>query len=214
MVSRAEKRWAADFWPIRLRDRLPVISVPLRPPDAAALVDLHNALHRTYDGPGYVCQAGLRSLQSWMLPGRSDDLAGGGVADAAYSFPTLDAHVRGRSACRVDGYGEGLTAPFFDNIVVFAGTVVFFAAATVVFLVVVIVFLARVVIDLFIFAVDIWCGRTRLRQFSRTANRSFREPELGSKQEPEGADLRPRRPSIGPAPGLAGDPGRGRRLEG
>ena len=36
MVSRAEKRRAADFWPIRLRDRLPVIPIPLRPPDAAA----------------------------------------------------------------------------------------------------------------------------------------------------------------------------------
>ena len=32
MVSRAEKRRAADFWPIRLRDRLPVIPFPLRPP--------------------------------------------------------------------------------------------------------------------------------------------------------------------------------------
>jgi hypothetical protein len=53
MVSRAEKRRAADFWPIRLRDRLPVIPVPLRAPDAAARADLQEALHRAYDGPGY-----------------------------------------------------------------------------------------------------------------------------------------------------------------
>jgi len=53
MVSRAEKRPAAGFWPIRLRDRLPVIPVPLRPPDLAAPVDLQEALDRAYDGPGY-----------------------------------------------------------------------------------------------------------------------------------------------------------------
>jgi hypothetical protein len=53
MVSRAEKRPDADFWPIRLRDRLPVIPIPLRPPDAAAQVDLQEALNRAYDGPGY-----------------------------------------------------------------------------------------------------------------------------------------------------------------
>jgi Protein of unknown function (DUF4058) len=53
MVSRAEKRRAADFWPIRLEDRLPVIPIPLRAPDAAAAVDLQESLHRAYDGPGY-----------------------------------------------------------------------------------------------------------------------------------------------------------------
>jgi hypothetical protein len=53
MVSRAEKRRAADFWPIRLRDRLPSIPIPLRPTDAAAAVDLQEVLHRAHDGPGY-----------------------------------------------------------------------------------------------------------------------------------------------------------------
>jgi uncharacterized protein DUF4058 len=43
MVSRAEKRRAADFWPIHLRDRLPVIPISLRFPDAAASVDLQQA---------------------------------------------------------------------------------------------------------------------------------------------------------------------------
>jgi len=53
MISGAEKRRAADFWPIGLRDRLPVIPIPLRNPDAAAQVDLQEVLHRAYDGPGY-----------------------------------------------------------------------------------------------------------------------------------------------------------------
>ncbi|MGC8641079.1 MAG: DUF4058 family protein [Isosphaeraceae bacterium] len=53
MVSRAEKRRVADFWPIGLRDRLPIIPVPLRSPDSSAQVDLQEALHRAYDGPGY-----------------------------------------------------------------------------------------------------------------------------------------------------------------
>ena len=53
LVSRAEKRRAADFWPIHLRERLPTIPVPLRHPDAAAGVDLQEVLDRAYDGPGY-----------------------------------------------------------------------------------------------------------------------------------------------------------------
>ncbi len=53
MVSRAEKRRAADFWPIMLRDRLPVIPIPLRPPDDAVPVDIQEVLHRAYDGAGY-----------------------------------------------------------------------------------------------------------------------------------------------------------------
>jgi hypothetical protein len=53
MVSLAEKRPAADFWPVKLRERLPVIPIPLRAPDTAPQVDLQAALHRAYDGPGY-----------------------------------------------------------------------------------------------------------------------------------------------------------------
>ena len=36
MVSQAEKRRAADFWPVRLRERLPIIPIPMRHPDGAA----------------------------------------------------------------------------------------------------------------------------------------------------------------------------------
>jgi hypothetical protein len=51
LVSRAERRPAAQFWPIRLRDRLPVIPIPLRPADQDARVDLQEVLHLAYDGP-------------------------------------------------------------------------------------------------------------------------------------------------------------------
>ena len=53
LISRAEQRPAADFWPIRLRERLPVIPIPLKSPEELASVDLQEALHRAYDGPGY-----------------------------------------------------------------------------------------------------------------------------------------------------------------
>jgi hypothetical protein len=53
LVSRAERRRAAGFWPIRIRERLPVIPIPLKAADFDAAVDLQDVLHRTYDGPGY-----------------------------------------------------------------------------------------------------------------------------------------------------------------
>jgi hypothetical protein len=53
LVSRAELRPIAQIWPIGLRDRLPVIPVPLRAADGDAPVDLQEVLHRAYDGPGY-----------------------------------------------------------------------------------------------------------------------------------------------------------------
>ena len=53
LVSRAERRPAAEFWPIPLRQRLPAIPIPLRAPDGDAPVDLQDVLNQTYDGPGY-----------------------------------------------------------------------------------------------------------------------------------------------------------------
>jgi hypothetical protein len=53
MVSRADERPRADFWPIGLRERLPEIPIPLRPPDGDARVDLQEVLHRVYDAYGY-----------------------------------------------------------------------------------------------------------------------------------------------------------------
>jgi hypothetical protein len=48
-VSPAGLRPRGRVWPIRLRDRLPEISVPLRPPDPDAPLDLQRALDLGYD---------------------------------------------------------------------------------------------------------------------------------------------------------------------
>ncbi len=53
LISRMEKRPMADFWPIRLRDRLPTIPIPVREPDPDARLDLQAVLHRVYDAARY-----------------------------------------------------------------------------------------------------------------------------------------------------------------
>jgi hypothetical protein len=53
LVSRAEARPEAGVWPIRLRERLPEVPIPLRPPHADARLDLQQLLHRIYDAAGY-----------------------------------------------------------------------------------------------------------------------------------------------------------------
>ncbi len=52
-VSRSERRLDAEFWPISLGERLPVIPVPVRSPDADAQLDLQAILDRIYDNAGY-----------------------------------------------------------------------------------------------------------------------------------------------------------------
>jgi hypothetical protein len=53
LVSRVEDRLDAAFWPIALRERLPVIPVPVRAPDSDARLDLQAVLDRIYDDAGY-----------------------------------------------------------------------------------------------------------------------------------------------------------------
>ena len=53
VVSRVEQRPKAGFWPIGLRQRLPVIPIPLRQGDADARLDLQEVLDRIYDAAGY-----------------------------------------------------------------------------------------------------------------------------------------------------------------
>lgn len=53
LVSRVELRPEAEFWPIRLRDPLPTIPVPLKPGDPDARLDLQALLHRVYDAGAY-----------------------------------------------------------------------------------------------------------------------------------------------------------------
>lgn len=52
LVSRAEERPRAGFWPIGLRDPLPVVPVPLRE-TAEARLDLLEILHHVYDHGTY-----------------------------------------------------------------------------------------------------------------------------------------------------------------
>jgi hypothetical protein len=53
LVSRAPLRPDAEVWPIRHRECLPVVPIPLRPPHADAQLDLQQVLHRIYDAAGY-----------------------------------------------------------------------------------------------------------------------------------------------------------------
>jgi hypothetical protein len=53
LVSRAEERPSADFWPIGLRAKLPVIRIPLRHPHPDATLDLQGLLQRVYNEAGY-----------------------------------------------------------------------------------------------------------------------------------------------------------------
>jgi hypothetical protein len=53
LVSRAEERPDLDLWPISLRERLPVVPIPLAAPDPNILLDLQAVLHRVYDAADY-----------------------------------------------------------------------------------------------------------------------------------------------------------------
>jgi len=56
-VSRAWDRPEVGFWPIQLRDRLPVIPVPVRADEPEPLVDLQAVLHTVYDAGVYYLDA-------------------------------------------------------------------------------------------------------------------------------------------------------------
>ena len=53
LVKRATERTRAGVWPIRLRDAIPSIPIPLRSPDADARLDLQAVLHSVYDHAAY-----------------------------------------------------------------------------------------------------------------------------------------------------------------
>lgn len=52
-VSRIEDRPTLGVWPVGLRERLPVIPIPLTAPDADVALDLQGVLHRVYDAGQY-----------------------------------------------------------------------------------------------------------------------------------------------------------------
>jgi hypothetical protein len=53
LVSRADDRPSAGFWPIRLVDTLPIIPVPLRGEQPPAQLDLRAIIDRVYEEAGY-----------------------------------------------------------------------------------------------------------------------------------------------------------------
>ena len=53
LVSRAEDQPRAGVWPIKLRDALPTIPIPLRHPDPDVTLDLQAVLNRVYDEAFY-----------------------------------------------------------------------------------------------------------------------------------------------------------------
>lgn len=54
MVSRVEERPRIGIWPVRLKDRLPAIPIPLRDPHPDARLDIQELVHRIYDAAGYM----------------------------------------------------------------------------------------------------------------------------------------------------------------
>jgi hypothetical protein len=67
-VSRWEARPTADHWPIRLRERLPVIPIPLREGDPEPTLDLQTLLHRVYDAAGYQYRVYRRTPEPPLAP--------------------------------------------------------------------------------------------------------------------------------------------------
>jgi hypothetical protein len=53
LVSRYEQRPTVAFWPIGLRERLPVLPIPLLAPDPDIKLDLQKVLDTTYDAADY-----------------------------------------------------------------------------------------------------------------------------------------------------------------
>jgi len=53
IVSRVEDRPRVNYWPLRLRQPLPPIPIPLRPPHRNVELDLQAVLHGVFDRAGY-----------------------------------------------------------------------------------------------------------------------------------------------------------------
>jgi len=53
LIGRSEEYPRVAVWPLRLRDVLPTIPIPLRPSDGNASLDLQAVLQRAYDAAGY-----------------------------------------------------------------------------------------------------------------------------------------------------------------
>jgi hypothetical protein len=60
-ISRVEERPRGRLWPLSLRDRLPVIPIPLRAGDEEASLDLQTVLNTAYDRAGYDLEIDYRA---------------------------------------------------------------------------------------------------------------------------------------------------------
>ena len=100
VVSRVERRPKAGFWPIRLRERLPEIPIPLRRGDADARVDLQHVLDRIYDAAGYAYH---------IYSGPPEPLLQAADAAWAASFPCRSPEWIG--ARKIDERNEGNAEP-------------------------------------------------------------------------------------------------------
>ena len=67
-VSRVEMRPSGQVWPIRLTQRLPIIAIPLRAPDADLKIDLQSMLTTVYDRSGYDLDTNYRIEPTPPLP--------------------------------------------------------------------------------------------------------------------------------------------------
>jgi hypothetical protein len=72
MVSRPSHRPQADIWPLRLRDALPRIPIPLREGEREPQVDLQAVLHRVYDGAGYAKRVYAHEPEPKLAPTDAD----------------------------------------------------------------------------------------------------------------------------------------------
>jgi uncharacterized protein DUF4058 len=61
VLSRVDRRPTVDVWPIRLQDELPIVPVPLLPPDPDAPLDLGASARAVYDRGAYAPQIDYRN---------------------------------------------------------------------------------------------------------------------------------------------------------
>lgn len=52
-LSRAERRPQIEIWPLALRERIPIVPIPLQPPDLDVPLDLTQAIQRIYTSARY-----------------------------------------------------------------------------------------------------------------------------------------------------------------
>lgn len=81
LVVRAWWGSRAGFWPIGLRDPLPIIPIPLKPSDADARVDLRAALDEAYEDAAYQYRLYKREPEPPLAP--EDDAWARGLLPAA-----------------------------------------------------------------------------------------------------------------------------------